>query len=345
MKATFLVAAAILAAASADADKSSPAAIAAMTAAVGSALQGDGARAVSVLRGVEPEEFSKRGKAFRACVMARFGEDEDGADEEEEAALSDPAARALLGAYRAYWRDALLAPPKREEALERLVASLNALLGASAGDIQTLEPLVRERLKAAGLHSLQGRTGVLRELMIWGRQDERIYQVELPEGAHQTTVYVLDEFASLGWGDYATCGLRGAGGWATKDALFAVLPRYESLDGEEFRVTFLGHETQHFADLLRFPELESWELEYRAKLVELAQAVETRPRLLQKFTEDQGDDPASPHSYANKRVLAAMRRRLALPEEEPLDGVEIEVLQRAARDALFADSARRATPG
>jgi hypothetical protein len=40
--------------------------------------------------------------------------------------------------------------------------------------------------------------------------------------------------ASLGWGDYAICGRRGAGGWATGDALYAVVPRYHSLDGEEF---------------------------------------------------------------------------------------------------------------
>jgi hypothetical protein len=52
------------------------------------------------------------------------------------------------------------------------------------------------------------------------------------------------------------------------------------------------------------------ELEYRAKLVELAQANTTRARVLRKSSEDQGDDPASPHAYANKRVLAALRRRL-----------------------------------
>jgi hypothetical protein len=152
---------------------------------------------------------------------------------------------------------------------------------------------------------------------------------------------LLDDFSSLGWSDFATCHRRGTGGWATTDALFAVRPRYTNLDGEVFRVTFLGHETQHFADYARFPGLASWELEYRAKLTELALADETRASVLRKFTEDQGDDPQSPHAYANKRVLAALRQRLALPADAPLDGVDVSTLQAVASDELREDSRRR----
>ena len=152
---------------------------------------------------------------------------------------------------------------------------------------------------------------------------------------------MLDNFSSLGWSDFATCGRRGTGGWATSEALFAVRPRYASIETEEFRVTFLGHETQHFADYARFPGLPQWELEYRAKLTELALATETRARVLRKFTEDQGDDPASPHAYANKLVLVALRERLGLPAGTPLDAVAVPALQGAAVEELRADSRRR----
>ncbi|HEX8412485.1 MAG TPA: hypothetical protein VF637_01165, partial [Sphingomicrobium sp.] len=100
-----------------------------------------------------------------------------------------------------------------------------------------------------------------------------------------------------------------------------------------------------FADLRRFPSLKPWELEYRAKLVELAQANATRQRVLGKFAEDRGDDPASPHSYANKRVLRDVRARLGLGDRSDLNLVAIKELQRVAVAILKADSnARTASP-
>ena len=77
--------------------------------------------------------------------------------------------------------------------------------------------------------------------------------------------------------------------------------------------------------------MPQWELEYRAKLVELSKAQLTRARVLRKLSEDQGDDPASPHAYANKRVLAALARRLRLPEGSRLDEVDVDRLQNGSR--------------
>jgi len=155
------------------------------------------------------------------------------------------------------------------------------------------------------------------------------------------TVMLLDDFKSLGWGAYATCERAATGGWATDEALFAVVPRYQSLDAEEFRVTFLGHEGQHFADKARFKDLKDWELEYRAKLTELAQADATRAKVLGKFSTDQGDDPASPHSYANRRVLADMVRKLHLASARDLAAADTAQLQAAAVELLREDSQRR----
>jgi hypothetical protein len=307
--------------------------------ATGAALQANAARAMKLLRAVPASAFNGPEKEFRDCMEQRFGQK---TWRRPASAQSDDFARRALATYQLYWRAALMQPTVRKNAEATLLVALQQLLAREdLADMDALEPVLAERLHQAGYYSLQGMTGPLRELMLWSKQDTREIRVELPEGAHTTKVMLLDDFSSLGWSDFATCHRRGTGGWATNDALFAVLPRYANIEGEEFRVTFLGHETQHFADYTRFPGLPQWELEYRAKLTELALAVESRSNVLRKFTEDQGDDPEAPHAYANKRVLAALRHRLALPADAPLDTVDVAVLQAAAVEELREDSRRR----
>ena len=319
---------------------SSPAAVQAAADATGAALQANAARAMKRLRAVPASAFNGPEKEFRDCMEQRFGQK---TWRRPASALSDVFARRALAIYQVYWRAALVQPAARKNSEATLLVALQQLLSRDdLADMDALEPVLAERLHQAGYYSLQGMTGPLRELMLWSKQDTREIRVELPEGAHTTKVMLLDDFSSLGWSDFATCHRRGTGGWATNDALFAVRPRYANIEGEEFRVTFLGHETQHFADYRRFPGLPQWELEYRAKLTELALAVETRSKVLRKFTEDQGDDPESPHAYANKRVLVALRLRLALPADAPLDTVGVAVLQAAAVEELREDSRRRA---
>jgi hypothetical protein len=318
---------------------SSPAAMQAVADATGAGLQADAARAVSLLRAVPAASFNGSEREFRSCMERRFGGSRWRPPTPKP---SDPFARRVLRAYQDYWRAALLQSSARPTAEAALFVTLQRLLGRDdLTDMDALEPELATRLRQSGLYSLQGMTGPLRELMLWSKQETREVRVQLPEEAHTTTVMLLDDFSSLGWSDFATCHRRGTGGWATSDALFAVRPRYASLDGEAFRVGFLGHETQHFADYARFPGLAPWELEYRAKLTELALADETRASVLRKFTEDQGDAPESPHAYANKRVLATLRRRLALGADAPLDGIDVSTLQEAAVEELRNDSRRR----
>jgi hypothetical protein len=305
--------------------------------AVGAGLQGDVARALRALNARPAADFSGSDADYRACMLERFGQ---GPRVVENATGF---VREAVQAFRTYWHRSLLDPPTRashEDELARVIAKALGVAVDRSPTMDELEALAIARLRESGHYALMGRTGALRELMVWRKQEARSYRVKLPEGEHDTCVEILDDFVTLGWGDYATCGRRGAGGWATADTLFAVRPRYASLDSEEFRVTFLGHETQHFADLVRFAPMEPWELEYRAKLVELAQASSTRGRIVAKFTEDQSDDPGSPHSYANKRVMAALRASLG-SEASDLNAVPLDVLHNAAVELLAEDSSRR----
>jgi hypothetical protein len=317
---------------------STPAAQQAVAKATGAALQANMGAALAELRAVNGNQFSGVEARFRHCVLARFGEQTNA---DPLGPKLDPFTEQVFDRYRDYWRTSLLDPGARESALAHLETELRAILGANvAAGFEAVEQELQRQLSARSYHVLLGQTGLLREFMLWRQQSSLTYQVHLPEGEHQTRVEVLDGFVSRGWTDYATCRLRGTGGWAKDGVLFAVRPRYASLDNEEFQVTFLGHETQHAVDLREFPDLEPWQLEYRAKLVELALARETRAQVLGKFSEDQGDDRASPHSYANRRVLLDLRRALRLEMDADLNEQPVSSIQQAAANLLRADGAK-----
>jgi hypothetical protein len=305
--------------------------------AVGSALQADSRQALAFLDKVDVATLSTRNQALVICMRERLNP--NGQSTPASAQIADRA----LAIYQHYWVASMARPEGRAGEEKRLTDGLRDLLGAPANaDMDALEPLLAAALTKDGFHSLQGQTGLLRELMIWSKQDERLMPVALPEGKYEAKVELLDSFKSFGWSSYATCGRASTGGWTTDDALFAVVPRYSSLDGEEFRVSFLGHETQHFADKAHFKDLQGWELEYRAKLTELAQAKETRGKVLSDFMQDQGDDIGSPHSYANRRVLNNMVARLHLKSADELMTVDGETVQIAAVALLREDTQRRA---
>lgn len=305
--------------------------------ALGAALQADEVNALAALDGVDLSGLTERNRVAATCMRERFAPESRPAP-----AASGSLTERALAIYRDYWHTAMTHPERRAAEEQRLEAQVRRLVGGpKEADLDALEPLLAAALKKEGVYSLQGRTGYLRELMIWSKQDEKVRHVALPEGRHDVKVLLLDDFKSFGWGHYATCGRASTGGWATDEALFAVVPKYPNLDDEEFRVTFLGHEAQHFADKSRFKGLESWELEYRAKLTELAEADATRSKVLEKFVSDQGDDPASPHSYANRRVLTDLTRDLGLASPADLARADSGRLRSAAVALLREDSARR----
>ena len=57
------------------------------------------------------------------------------------------------------------------------------------------------------------------------------------------------------------------------------------------------------------------------------------------------NDPASPHSYANRRVLEALTKKLALSEATQLLHVDRTLRQTAAVELLREDSDRRGGSG
>jgi hypothetical protein len=318
---------------------------AAIAQSINAALQGDAVRAREALRTAPAEAFSDKDAAYRDCMIERFGRDSPpplAADEH------DPVVGAILAMYREYWHAALMKPSRRDAEGDSLKRRLASFLGDAdaAASWDEIEKRIDDRLLERGVHAQLGNTPPLRELMIWRKQDSKMHKVALPEGAHDVRVDTLDDFVALGWSAYARCDRGSNGGWVGEDRIYAVAPAFTREDGPDaFNASLLGHETQHFADMERFPGLADWELEYRAKLTELWTARQTLPKILDRFEGSQSDDRSSPHTYANKRVLNDVRTQLEGMGIEStranLSDVPADKVRAAASEVLKNDSRRR----
>ena len=95
----------------------------------------------------------------------------------------------------------------------------------------------------------------------------------------------------------------------------------------------------HFADYKRFPKLQSADLEYRAKLVELGAADETLYDLIRFFQQNSAYDPLNGHAYANFCVIRDLSRALFAKDREgdlaTWKALPMEDIHRASTTLLF----------
>lgn len=333
------VAAGILSVAASDEVQSTEQAKQAIGAAAGQALQGQAREAVALLSAIPAEQFGPKERAIRDCIIERFGPRSSAPQLKSDSTITGGA----IAAYRNYWWSALTQPGARTSVEEKLNRDLRKLLHLPrSADRDAIEESLRTRMETEGFHSLLGTTPPLLELIVWKSQTDEVRDVHLPEGNHRISVKLLDQFESLGWSAYATCDRSFTGGWVKPDAIYAVRPGWKDLADENFAVSFVAHETQHFADKERFGELESWELEYRAKLAELTLAHMTLPKLLTGFVTNQGSDPNVPHSYANKLVLERLREKLSLATSSDVAATATSDINGVAESLLIEDTAKRA---
>lgn len=318
---------------------------AAMRSALASALQARGNEAVAALRALDSTSLSERYRPTRRCMLERLG-----ARRLPAPAVSDPVVGAVLDTYREYWLRSLLAKQPAAANERWLLDSLNALVrrnrGQAAASLDDLEPALSALIEPRGYHLLLGVTSPLRELMLWHTERATRYDVKLPESTQPVTVVFMDDFASLGWAGFATCDRHHTGGWTKPDRLYAVRSAYD-LGSENFRVSYLAHEAQHFSDNHRFPKLERQDqLEYRAKLVELAEADSTVYDLLDNFGSNVSQDVSVPHSYANGRVVRDLRQRLFRAAAAPAwRQASVGKINAAAAELLRLDTARLSRTG
>ncbi len=262
---------------------------------VAMAIQGDLARAEALFSTATLGERSA-GAALLASYRERFVHPPPPA--------TGGLAAGIVSAYQGYWRKSLLDTSGREAYERELDRELVELLPAGKSGVPGAPSAasVARALEAQGLFHFQSDDPPLRDLLIWGSQQNRNYSVQLTDQKLGLTVHFLDDFLLQGWKDFASLGLTSTTGWVEDGELYCIAWAYD-LASENFEVSYLKHEARHLVDLERYPQMQSTELEYRAKLTELAFAHRTLTRVLENFADTAAQNPASPHAMANWRVV------------------------------------------
>ncbi len=275
--------------------------------ALGPVFQGDLPQTLARLKALPDEALSAKARPVRECILARFGAADPAAAATDPRLPADLAA--VLSAYRRYWTASLMRARTAAEADAVLSDDLGRLLPDAPAGIDARAAASVAFAEQRGWHALGGTTAPLHEFLLWKEQTTRREDVALPGGTVAVSVSMLDGFASLGWGAWGTCDVAHTGGWATTEGLMVVVPGWD-LSSERYRVSLLDHESQHFADYPRFPKLAQTDLEYRAKLTELALAHAAQPDLLAMFAASAKRDRALPHPFAQWWVMKRIGDRL-----------------------------------
>lgn len=243
-----------------------------------------------------------------------------------------------LAIFRNYWIEVLMQKTDASKAETELDSNLAELVSKYGLDQkQNPAQTVRDEFTKRGFYLLTGVTAPYRELMIWKRQDEKIYDVKLTDTKQNLTVVALYDFVSHGWLSFSSFGINASAGWATRDKLFVVASAYE-IGSESFEVSYLKHEARHFVDRRNFPDLQGFELEYRAKLTELVYAEETSLKLINKFIVESNKDSKAAHPLGNHKVISDMSKAIFKKnyegDLEEWEKLKTPVIQRTARKLL-----------
>lgn len=312
------------------------------------ALQGDVKQAIALLDSVPFRQTLPTLWRYRRAYHRRFL----GNQAPRPPRGADRGAVGVLRIYQRYWRDALMktAPDSALEA--RTLAELAAYLrqqhppaaGLSEQQAQdTIDTLYLGYLESRGYHATGiGKTGALYDMLAWASEEERDYRIELPGGIQDVKVVFMDRFLTLGWEEFATFGVAYPGGWTKPNALYCVKAAYDT-NSEDFRVSYLTHEVQHFADNARYPKLQQPDLEYRAKLAELCKAEKSKDKLIRWFIANALDDSTQAHSFADHCLVRDLSRKLFrreyVADAQQWRGVASSAINEAARELLRANSA------
>lgn len=249
---------------------------------------------------------------------------------------SDPVDRLateVIAAYQEYWRLVLTrtvpagqADQELKDALERLlgkpkparihdeVPSSHVSSGIMAGDVFSR---LEQTLAQQGLASSAATTAPWRDLYIWAEQYTQTFKVELTDGVEEVTVTFIEQPLVQGWQHYASLDLLSTSGWATQQGLFCLCWSYD-LESAAFQVSWLKHETRHSVDFRKYPGMPEEQMEYRAKLTELAFSGQEVSSLLRQFSDSGSASADSAHSAANYRVSRDIYREI-FQQELPAD--------------------------
>lgn len=273
-------------------------------------LQSRVAEALPMARALKPGRLSLKQKIVHAAFLRRFSVPTPAIGANRLKAIPK-----VISIYEVYWHSALLFPKNRVRAEAQLGRDLRKwmfeyrLVRLKTRSLEKTVIRLKREIESLGYYVITGTVAPLQELEIWAVERTINYNVALPEGQENVKTIIMSKFLTKGWVAYATQNLFYPGGWAAKEALYCNSNAY-NLQSEKFRVSYLAHEAQHYSDYKTFPNLDSIDLEYRAKLAEFALANRTAKKMFQVFTSRADYNRESPHAFSYHCVLRDLTKRL-----------------------------------
>jgi len=279
------------------------------------ALQGDLHGVFSILDTLENNQLSKQQKAIKEKFYRRFIT----GNEQYHYNTDDAVVIEIVKSFHEYWKKVMLDKQSVFVADSSLIKSISVLIHKNISpdttngltDIEdNIYNYCNRFLKSRGFYSNAfGKTAHLYDLFIWKNSEIITYPIKLIDDSVYVEVHFMQNFISRGWAHYATLGRSSAGGWTTRQALYAVDEVYDR-NSEQFKVSYLAHEGQHFADHISFPKLKQTDLEYRAKLLELVKSKETTRSLLNKFINNGANNKNNAHAFANYYLINRLSQQI-----------------------------------
>ncbi len=243
--------------------------------------------------------------------------------------------------YQNYYRNVFWTNISNEEAKELLFKELWNFCGSKSSlpIDENIEDEIKRIVNLEGYQYLGSDTGPYYGPYIWRDSEEITYEVELPSGMELYTIIMMDGFISRSWLDFISFGNTGTGGWIGKDGkLYCVKSVYDT-EGDAFNISYLKHEAQHAYDEKNYPNMGSYDLEYRAKLVELIYWANNE-RIIQFYREADNSNPDNSHSMASYRIINEMSQEILGYEytnDENILGNELDKVKKYAME-LFNES-------
>jgi hypothetical protein len=275
------------------------------------ALRGEMDKVFSLLNSSIDDDLSKGQKKIKQKYYNRFIT----ISEDFEYNTSNLVMIDMLKRFQNYWRSILIEKVDQSLADELFFNEMILFLKRKHKLTQSIEDiksryyrLFQEFFKANGFHGIaMGKTDHLFDLYLWKNEEEVVYNIKLPETEVSVPVVFMKDFVSIGWSHYTTFGKNSTGGWATSSKLNCVAELYDT-STEKFRISYVAHEGQHFADFKVYPKLKQADLEYRAKLTELALSKESTIKIIKKFITNAKNDKSNAHAYSNYLVISKLSK-------------------------------------
>ena len=224
--------------------------------------------------------------------------------------------------YCDYWRTELLKNDPKNSTDTVLYKNLtdyllsNELTNLSKDSLSKTirnRSLFRDIIKKEGFKTKFLYRNGFQDLLIWDKESTKKYEVTLPKDTIYTTVVFIESFHLNSYQDYATFGYSQVGGWAMKESatLYCNKKDYD-LNSEKFKISYLKHESLHFTDLNKYPNLSITDLEYRAKIVELMHCTEKTiyARIAEFLNGANSSDRSHSHPYANYSIIKNLSKIL-----------------------------------